>query len=132
MTTTPASSVDERLASPHLAYREALAEGVLRYQRCSDCRQTIFPPRVVCPHCGSVALSAERSEGRGEVYSTTVVTQRDQPSYSVCLIDLDEGFRMMSTVTGSPAESVAIGQRVTLAIETGDPARATFVIEGAS
>ena len=50
--------------------------------------------------------------GRGVVYSTTVLSPREQPAYAVVLVDLDEGFRMMSRMTGEDASSVAIEDRV--------------------
>ncbi len=115
------------VTSPHVAYRDGLARGVLLFQRCDACAAAVFPPRVVCPSCGGADLSTEQSAGLGEVYSTTAVAARDGEPYAVCLIDLDEGFRMMSTVTGVAAADVEIGSRVTLVVEDGDPPRPTFV-----
>ena len=42
--------------------------------------------------------------GRGVVYATTAVYRRDGEPYNVALVDLEEGFRMMSRVEGVPAE----------------------------
>ena len=112
--------------SPHLRYRSGLAEGVLLYQRCHECGDAVFPPRLVCPHCGTTELDPAQSSGSGTVYSTTTVSQRDAESYAVSLIDLDDGFRMMSTVVGIPAEEVRIGQRVVFVAEQGEAPRATF------
>lgn len=114
--------------SPHIRYREALAEGRLLFQRCAPCGNAIFPPRVVCPACGGEDLAAEDSAGAGEIYSVTAVTRRDHDSYTVCLINLDEGFRMMSTVVDAVAEDVRIGSRVRFAPEGGEVPRAVFVI----
>lgn len=114
------------LESPHVCFRDGLARGVLLFQRCGACGDAVFPPRLVCPHCGAGGLSSEQSVGTGTVYSTTTVTQRDADAYSVCLIDLDDGFRMMSTVVGIPADEVRIGQRVVFAAEAGETPRATF------
>ena len=38
----------------------------------------------------------------------------------VVLVDLEEGFRMMSRVQGVPAEQVEVGARVTLRLEPTD------------
>jgi uncharacterized OB-fold protein len=97
--------------SPRAGFDEGLAAGELRFQRCASCDAVIFYPRVMCPGCGGSDLEWQVSAGRGVVYSTTTVAQRDSPGYDVSLIDLDEGFRMMSTVTGDPA-GVRIGDRV--------------------
>jgi uncharacterized OB-fold protein len=109
--------------APHRAYLDRLAAGVLAYQRCRDCGAAIFPPRVLCPACGSVSLDWRESEGRGAVYSSTAIPTRDSEPYDVALIDLDEGYRMMSTVVGLPADRVAIGMRVRVRIEPGDAER---------
>ena len=70
--------------------------------------EAIFRPRV-----GAAARWAV-SAGRGTVYATTTVRPRDGVPYDVSLIDLDEGFRMMSRVVGVAAEAVRIGSRVVL------------------
>lgn len=96
--------------SPRATYDEGLAAGELRYQTCAACAKVVFYPRVICPGCGGADLEWQRSAGRGVVYSTTTVSQRDN-SYNVCLVDLAEGFRMMSTVPAE-AEELRIGDRV--------------------
>jgi len=96
---------------PHKTFEDGLAAGELNFQRCGACGASVFYPRVACNFCGSVDLSFEVSAGRGRVYATTAVGAGDD-AYSVCLIDLDEGFRMMSTVVEMPARDVAIGMRV--------------------
>jgi uncharacterized OB-fold protein len=47
----------------------------------------------------------------GVVYSTTTVYARDG-AYNVCLVDLADGSRVMSTVTGIAPEDVRIGMAV--------------------
>jgi uncharacterized OB-fold protein len=120
------------MTSPHVVYRNGLAQGVLLFQRCGVCDVAVFPPRLACPGCGGGELVAVASAGRGCVYSTTAVAVRDDGPYNVCLIDLDEGFRMMSTVTDVAADDVEIGTRVNLVVEPGDTPRPTFVRVGAT
>jgi uncharacterized OB-fold protein len=96
--------------APQVVYDGGIAAHELRFQRCRSCEELVFYPRVLCPGCGGTDLAWERSEGRGVVYSTTTVRHRDG-DYDVSLIDLDEGFRMMSRVLGEPDE-VRIGERV--------------------
>ena len=55
---------------------------------------------------------------RGVVYATTVVHRRDEEPYNVCLVDLEEGGRVMGRVDGVAPEDVQIGQRVQA--RTGD------------
>ena len=54
------------------------------------------------------------------VYATTAVYRREGDPYNVVLVDLEEGFRMMSCVEGVPAEEVEVGGRVTLRLDLTD------------
>ena len=54
----------------------------------------------------------------GVVYSTTTVYARDG-AYNVCLVDLSDGSRVMSTVTGIAPEDVRIGMAVRARAEPG-------------
>jgi uncharacterized OB-fold protein len=125
----------EEMASveaPVAAYRRHLENGKLAYQRCADCSAAVFYPRVLCPVCGSGALEWRESAGRGTVYATTAVHSRDRDPRNVALVDLDEGFRMMSRVEGVPAEEVEIGARVSFEVRHRDEDEpvAVFVLEG--
>jgi uncharacterized protein len=125
----------EEMASveaPVAAYRRHLENGKLAYQRCADCSAAVFYPRVLCPVCGSGALEWRESAGRGTVYATTAVHSRDRDPRNVALVNLDEGFRMMSRVEGVPAEEVEIGARVSFEVRHRDKDEpvAVFVLEG--
>jgi uncharacterized OB-fold protein len=48
----------------------------------------------------------------GVVYATTVVHRPDEEPYNVCLVDLDEGVRVMGRVEGLAPADVTIGLRV--------------------
>jgi uncharacterized OB-fold protein len=61
------------------------------------------------------ALEWRTSAGLGTVYSTTTVHPRGEAPHNVALIDLDEGFRMLSRVEGVAPGAVAIGMRVAVA-----------------
>jgi uncharacterized protein len=108
--------------APLTVYREGLAAGELRFQRCGPCDRAVFYPRVLCPFCGAGELVWAVAAGDAVVYATTVMHPRDEDPYNVCLVDLDEGFRIMSRVEGPAAADVAIGERVRLRIEAGEGA----------
>jgi uncharacterized protein len=113
---------------PALLYRRYLESGVLAFQRCAGCGFAVFYPRVLCPLCGGDDLTWEISSGRGVIYATTAVYRRDNDPYNVVLVDLDEGFRMMSRVDGVPAERVEVGARVMLRIDReGESSVSVFV-----
>jgi uncharacterized protein len=98
--------------APAAVYRRLLESGTLGFQRCAGCGAAIFYPRVLCPVCGSTSLVWQTSAGRGTVYATTAVHHRDAEPHNVVLVDLEEGFRMMSRVEGVPAREVRVGMRV--------------------
>jgi uncharacterized OB-fold protein len=83
-------------------------------QRCRNCGEHTFYPRVLCPHCGSKDLCDVPAGGRGTVYSTSVVRQKPEQGgdYNIALIDLEEGPRMMSQVIGVTPTEVRIGMVV--------------------
>jgi uncharacterized OB-fold protein len=107
--------------SPLGVYVEHCKKGQLAYQVCTDDDKPVFFPRAVAPATGSGNLEWRVSKGLGTVYSTTVVhAAKDQPPYNVALIDIDEGYRMMSRVEGIDPMQVTIGMRVKVKIIQGD------------
>jgi len=116
---------------PAEVYRRYLESGALSFQHCAGCGAAVFYPRVLCPVCGGANLAWKTSSGRGIVYATTAVYRREGDPYNVALVDLEEGFRMMSRVEGVPAEEVEVGARVTLKLEPAeDGPIPVFVPEG--
>jgi uncharacterized OB-fold protein len=89
-------------------------------QRCASCRRIVWYPRYICPGCGSRELPWEELGGHGVIYAVSVHHRSPTPAlagrtpYSVVLVDLDEGARMMSNVFGTVA---SVGDRVTVAWE---------------
>jgi uncharacterized OB-fold protein len=97
--------------SPVEQYREHLARRELGYQVDGNGRAVFFP-RVTAPAGYSGALTWKTSAGLGTVYATTFISPKGEPAYNVSLIDMDEGFRMMSRVENIAADKVRIGMRV--------------------
>ncbi len=126
--------IDLKTQSPNAIYTEHCKRGELVYQVDLDTGRAVFYPRVIAPGTGA-ALEWRVSSGLGTVYATTAVANRNAPSHNVALIDLDEGFRMMSRVEDVPAEAVAIGMRVQLRMAPGEgdqPPYPAFIPAGAS
>jgi uncharacterized protein len=103
----------ERTAqSPLAIYQAYLDRGELAYQWSVEANCAVFYPRVICPYTGSNRLEWRLSAGLGTVYATTVTHPREGAPYNVALVDLDEGFRLMSRVEDIAPEDVRIGMRV--------------------
>jgi uncharacterized OB-fold protein len=79
--------------------------GEIRLQRCNGCGVVYFPPRPFCPSCSSKDVAIFRASGRAKLASY-VINHRPHPAwdgpYSIALVELEEGVRMMSNVVGCP------------------------------
>lgn len=100
--------------------------GRLLIQRCRDCDQPCFYPRMACPHCGSARLDWVETRGRGTVYSYTVV-QNNAPSafagdvpYVVAVIRLEEGVQMLSNIVDCDPLAVQCDMEVEVTFERLD------------
>jgi uncharacterized protein len=97
---------------------EGCREGSLLIQKCSDCAQYQFYPRVVCVHCGSDRVEFVPTSGRAVVHAFTVCHRPLAPQfaadapYVIALVDLDEGPRMMTNIVGCEPAEVHIGMPV--------------------
>jgi len=106
--------------SPLGKYLEHCKKGELAYQVCTDDNTPVFFPRAVAPLTGSENLEWRISSGLGTVYATTVVHYKGEAPLNVAMIDLDEGFRMMSRVEEIDPMQVKIGMRVKVRMHPGN------------
>ncbi len=97
-------------------YWDGCRRGELLFQRCRDCLGITHTPALVCAHCSSPDLSWERSTGRGVIYSWTTVWRPQTPEFSVpyapIIVDMDEGWQVLSNLIGCEHDQVAVGRRV--------------------
>lgn len=110
-------------------YAREAAQGRLVYQVCPHCGGAQAFPRAFCASCGSHAVEWRESAGRGTVAAVTTLYRaptpdyRERVPYSIALIDLNEGPRVM----GHAAPGLGIGDAVAMRIEThGERSLAMF------
>jgi uncharacterized OB-fold protein len=117
-----AMAMNEMKVSPAAQYIEYCRKGQLAYQVCLDDNKPVFYPRVAAPGTGSRNLEWRVSKGLGTVYATTTTTdvKKGMPDYNVCMVEVDEGFRMMSRIEDIPSSEVKIGMRVKMRMHPGD------------
>lgn len=101
------------MRSPAEVFAAHCARGELAYQVDPEGR-AVFYPRL-----GD--LEWRVSEGRGTVYATTTVRRRGEDPRDISIVELDEGFRMMSRIVGLAPEEVRIGMRVVVRFDDGVP-----------
>jgi uncharacterized OB-fold protein len=121
--------------SPLATYIAHLKRRELGYQFSPSAGHAVFYPRVIAPKTGAADLEWRVSKGLGTVHATTVVHPQQGPNYNVCLVDVDEGFRMMSRVEDIEPTAVKIGLRVKFRVHTpegdDDPYPVFIPAEGA-
>jgi uncharacterized protein len=104
-------------------YWEACRQHQLRIQRCAECSQYQFFPRIYCTKCFSERVEWVNASGRGKVLSFTVVRRPVSPAfaqeipYIVALVTLEEGPQMMTNIVGCAPEDVTIGMAVEVIFE---------------
>ncbi|MBG6120081.1 MULTISPECIES: Zn-ribbon domain-containing OB-fold protein [unclassified Sphingobium] len=110
-------------------WRAYLDEGRFMIQRSRSTGAYVFYPRVAAPGTGATDLEWVEASGEAIVYATTVVRKKaPDPSYSVVLVELVEGPRMMSEIVDMAPEKVGIGMAVKARIDRqGSEPRLVFV-----
>lgn len=92
---------------------EGCRRGQLLLQRCLACGAHRYPPRPICPRCRTLGGEWIPASGRGTVYSWVVAYHPPRPEfaahvpYTIVLVDLEEGVRMVSRLVDTPPEAVA-------------------------
>ena len=80
-------------------------------------------PRSICPHCGSDDTVYAESNGKGIIYSFSVM-RRVQPNYAIAYVTVEDvGIKMMTNIVNCDFDALEIGQPVKVtfvASETGD------------
>ncbi len=101
---------------------EGCNRGELLLQRCDACKHVFYYARSFCPACGHDKLTWQAASGKGTVYSFSHVhvsfygaKWESQLPYTSVLIDLDEGPRMLSRLTGPGRTDVKIGDKLAVA-----------------
>ena len=105
--------------SPAAIVQAAWREGRLAYP-CATDGTPVWPPRIAAPGTGG-PLAGRGRAGPGAVYATAALHRRDAEPRNLALIDLDEGFRVMSRVDGPSGNAVPIGMRVEVRFTDADP-----------
>jgi uncharacterized OB-fold protein len=105
----------------------------LLLQRCSPCEHRFYYARRLCPFCGSNDLSWEPSSGLGTIWTFSEVhvpfpgpEWAGQVPYTVLLIDLAEGPRMLSRWLGRAGSLPRTGQVVRVVFPEIDGRKVPF------
>jgi len=106
---------------------EACRRHELVIQRCQNCRALRFPPAILCPECLSAVVEWTRVSGGGKIFSFVVFHRVYHPGfaadvpYTVALIELEEGPRLVSNIVDCPPSEVACDLPVEVVFEDVTP-----------
>ena len=95
-------------------HQQALDQGRFLIQHCGACGRHVYFPRELCPHCGALGPALVAPAGGGKVTAVTTVRRKAElgGDYNLCMVELDEGVRLMSRVEGLAPGAVTVGLRV--------------------
>ena len=95
-------------------HQQALDQGRFLIQHCGACGRHVYFPRELCPHCGTLGAALVAPAGGGTVAAVTTIRRKAElgGDYNVCMVELDEGVRLMSRVEGLAPAAVTVGLRV--------------------
>lgn len=101
---------------------DATAQHRLVLPRCGACGEYRFPPTPFCPSCASQDVEWVEHDGRGTIYSFTVVRHAVIPDVQAALpfvaavVELPgtNGCRMIGNIVDVEPDAVQIGQAVTI------------------
>lgn len=117
---------------------EACERGELVAQKCEKCDVLWHPPRPMCPTCHTTDKATQKLSGRGKLLSW--VRQVRPASFGfpespvACLVELEEGIRLVSNLEGVETDDIKIGMalEVDFAKTSGDKSVPIFRAAGAS
>lgn len=104
---------------------EAAKEHRLVVQRCAGCGTLRHPPGPCCPECQSFEWDTVEASGRGTLYSYVVAHHPRHPAFDypllIAVVDLEEGTRLITNLTGVTPETVTIGMPLEVEWHDADP-----------
>ncbi len=102
---------------------EGVREHHLAFQECRYCGLLVHRPRPMCPRCLSTDRDWRVSDGKGHVYSCVNVAYQNvaypgiKVPYTVVLVQMEEGVRLLSNLLDVEPEDVYIGMPVEITFE---------------
>lgn len=101
---------------PSRYWREMPQRYRLEAGECDKCGYVAFPPRLVCPKCGSREFTATKMSGEGELLTYTVIhvgpsAFADQTPYALGIVKLDNGANMTAQLADVDLDNIEVGGR---------------------
>lgn len=117
------NAVAEKPVEINEPYRDGLKAGKLMFQRCKVCGHAWLPARSECPKCLSPDCEWVAASGDAKLVSWVVYHRafneafKSRVPYTVAVVQLNEGARMISNVVGVDPSALKIDQALKLQID---------------
>lgn len=90
--------------------------------RCRDCGEVFFPSRTCCRHCSSENMEPMQLSRTGKLYSFTTIRVKPPHCiipvpFTVGIVEIDNGERIRTLLTGGDQSSLQIGLEMELVVE---------------
>ncbi len=107
------------MPTPSRSWREIPQRYRTEAAKCAKCGFVAFPPRLICPECGSRDFNPAKLAEKGKLLTYTIIRVppapfEDQAPYAVGLAELDDGVRLMAQVVDCDFEALQVGMRLRL------------------
>jgi uncharacterized OB-fold protein len=99
------------------AFADYLQQGKLMGTQCKKCGERYFPPRADCLKCMDDTFEWREYSGRGTLQSFTKIEAapkgfEDMAPYTIGVVDLEEGGRLLAWTKDIPDDMIKIGMLV--------------------
>jgi uncharacterized protein len=95
---------------------DACRAGHLLVPKCNNCGRYFFAPEIACTHCFAIDWKWVPSNGRGTLYSYSIVHRAPLPDmvtpFVFAVIEMEEGWNLFSHLVDCAFEDVRIGMPV--------------------
>jgi uncharacterized OB-fold protein len=105
------------MPTPSRYWREIPQRYRLEAEKCKECGRILFPPRLLCPHCGKREFEKTKLAEAGKLITYTVIRVapegfEDQTPYAVGIAELDDGAHLTAQVVDCDFAQLKVGMRV--------------------
>lgn len=102
------------MSTPSRYWREIPQRYRLEANVCDGCGNKHFPPRLVCPECGSRNLSSTTLSDRGKILTYTIIYTPparfvDQSPYAMAIVELEDGVKLTAQIVDIEFDELEVG-----------------------
>ena len=111
-----------------------LKDGMIKGMKCRKCNVFYFPPRADCTECMGNDMEWKETKGIGTLITFTTIYAaptgfEGKTPYTIGLIDLDEGGRILANIEGMGEDQIKIGMKLKAVPTKLEDDRITYTLE---